>query len=306
MSTRATGALPVCALVVWALALIGSAGCASVQRASHSSAYRGGGADTVSEVHYEQTRYDSASTGVEEAAPAPSGGPTVEVDVASLAHRSSRPLYARASSTPPAAAVEPEPPADTRALTDAVDPATPLLIYTAQLHLAVYEVNETQEALVDAARGLGGFVFTRADDRLVLRVPAARFHEALALIEGVGQVEHREVQAQDVSEEYHDVGIRIRTLEIMRQRVEQLLATATSVEDALAVERELQRITGELEHLRGRMRFLSDRIALSTITVLFRARPRESLDQPDIFELPFAWLDQLGLGNLLQLRRGYR
>ena len=54
--------------------------------------------------------------------------------------------------------------------------------------------------------------------------------------------------------------------------------------------------------MRGRLRFLADRVAFSTITVLFRPRPRESIDQPDIPVLPFGWLDALGLGNLLQLR----
>ena len=88
----------------------------------------------------------------------------------------------------------------------------------------------------------------------------------------------------------------------MRRRVEALLAQAQTVEDALRVEQELHRITDELERMRGRQRFLADRISLSTITVLFRPRPREMVGQPDVVELPFAWLDQLGLSTLLQLR----
>lgn len=187
--------------------------------------------------------------------------------------------------------------------TDAVDTSGPLLVYTATFHLAVYEVRESQQRIVGAARELGGFVFAQSDDRIVVRVPAPRFHAMIEHVEQGGDVEHRDVQAQDVGEEFHDVEIRIRNLEAMRARVEALLASARSVEEALQVEQQLQRITSELERMRGRQRFLADRIAFSTITVLFRARPREALDQPEIFELPFAWLDELGLPNLLDLRR---
>lgn len=186
--------------------------------------------------------------------------------------------------------------------TDAVDTSGPLLIYTATFHVAVYEVQESQARIVAAARELGGFVFAQSDDRVVVRVPAPRFRAMLEQIEAAGDVEHRDVSAQDVSEEFHDVEIRIRNLEAMRARVETLLAQARTVEEALQVEQQLRRITEELELLRGRQRFLADRVAFSTITVLFRPRPRELIDQPDVFVLPFGWLDQLGLSNLLELR----
>ncbi|UJR81303.1 DUF4349 domain-containing protein [Sandaracinus amylolyticus] len=218
-----------------------------------------------------------------------------------------RPMIAQATprQTPPTASTTPREQAQAQAAqtaTDAVDTSGPLLIYTALMHLAVYEVAESQERIVAATRELGGFVFTQADDRLVVRVPAPRFHALIEQVEQAGDVEHREVQAQDVSEEFHDVDIRIRNLEAMRRRVETLLAQAQTVEDALRVEQQLQRITEELERLRGRQRFLADRIAFSTVTVLFRPRPRELLGQPDIFQLPFPWLDQLGLATLLDLR----
>ena len=99
-----------------------------------------------------------------------------------------------------------------------------------------------------------------------------------------------------------DVAIRIRNLEVTRQRVEALLAQATTVDQALSIQRELERITMELEAMRGRQRFLADRVAFSTITFVFQPRPREALEQPEIFQLPFGWLEQLGLSSLLEVR----
>lgn len=185
--------------------------------------------------------------------------------------------------------------------TDATAPSGgPMLVYTGTFHVAVYQVHESMDSMVAAARELGGFIATQGDDVLVFRVPAGRFDEAVAKIEQAGQVVHREVRAEDVGEEFRDVGIRIRNLEAMRQRVEAMLAQAANVEQALQVERELVRITEELERLKGRQRFLADRVAFATLTVLFRPRGNEAVGQEDVPSLPFPWLDRLGLGPLLQ------
>lgn len=186
--------------------------------------------------------------------------------------------------------------------TDAVDTSGELLIYTALLHVGVYDVEAAQAAIAESAGAIGGFVFSQGDDTLVIRVPAARFTAFVSSIDGSYDVLHRQIEAQDVGEEFRDVEIRIRNLEVMRDRVAALLSSAANVDEALAVEQQLERITAELESLRGRQRFLADRISLSTITVMFRPQPHDAIDQPEVFQLPFAWLESLGLPNLLELR----
>lgn len=185
--------------------------------------------------------------------------------------------------------------------TDAVDLSQPLLIYTAAIHLGVYEVEATQETILGAVREAEGFLAQRNDNMLVVRVPAQRFQQVLDAIEGAGDVLQRNVEVLDVSEEYRDIAIRIRNAEAMRERLEQLLRNANNVQEALAVERELQRITEMIETMKGRLRFLSDRIAFSTITIHFRPLTAGEQIDPDPFRLPFGWLDRLGLSSLLSL-----
>lgn len=185
--------------------------------------------------------------------------------------------------------------------TDAVDLSQPLLIYTAAIHLGVYEVEATQETILGAVREAEGFLAQRSDNMLVVRVPAPRFQQVLDAIEGAGDVLQRNVEVLDVSEEYRDIAIRIRNAEAMRERLEQLLRNANDVQEALAVERELQRITESIETMKGRLRFLSDRIAFSTITIHFRPLTAGEQIDPDPFRLPFGWLDRLGLSSLLSL-----
>jgi hypothetical protein len=185
--------------------------------------------------------------------------------------------------------------------TDATSPSGPLLIYTAQLTLAVFEVEQTQDRILESLGELEGFLAHRTNAELVVRVPAARFEQALALIEEAGDVLDRNIEVQDVSEEFRDLQIRIANAEAMRDRLEQLLARANDVEGALAIERELQRLTDFIERAKGRQRFLADRIAFSTITVYFRPLATEPTTGPDGFNLPFDWLGELGLSNLLRL-----
>lgn len=176
----------------------------------------------------------------------------------------------------------------------------PLLIYTAQITMAVFEVNSALAQIEELGRELGGFLARRDDMSITIRVPVAAFDTAIRRIEKSGDMIHRNVTAQDVTEEFRDLEIRIRNARAVRDRLEQLLAKAAKVEESVVVERELERVTGEIERMEGRIKFLRDRAAFSTITVTYQPKAKEEISQSP-FRLPVPWLDQLGLSRLLRL-----
>ncbi|MBN1944813.1 MAG: DUF4349 domain-containing protein [Bradymonadales bacterium] len=180
-----------------------------------------------------------------------------------------------------------------------VSPTRPMLIYTAVFHLSVFQVEESQRQVIAVAEQMGGFLFRRDDRSVTIRVPAQRFQESIDRIEQIGDVLHRAVEVTDITQEYIDIDIRLRNALAMRDRLEALLARAETVADALQIERELQRLTAEIETMRGRLRFLDDRMAYSTITVSFE--PRRPSSTPGLFRLPFSWIYELGLPSLLNL-----
>lgn len=188
----------------------------------------------------------------------------------------------------------------------AVEPgrSSPLLIYTAHLDLAVFQVEATQKKVISLAKALGGFL-SRQDGRIVvIRIPARSFETALDRIEGFGNVIRRQIDAKDVTEEFRDQTIRLRNLEAVRSRLEQLLLKADKVKDALEVQRELARVTGQIESIKGRLRFMEDRIAFSTISVNFQPTPTNDAANaaPAAFHLPFPWIEELGLRSLMDVR----
>lgn len=218
-------------------------------------------------------------------------------------------LFAEAAKTAPqapqprAAAAEEagqSPEAATRAVPDAPGTGT-FLIYEAQVNLAVHEVRDRMEKVVSIADESEGFLQSQDDTTVIIRVPATRFREALTKIEALGDVLHRRVSAQDVSDQLRDVRIRLRNAIEMRDRLAELLSRAQTVPDSLTIEQELDRLTQQIEQMRGQLQSLEDRVAFSTITVQFQAVQENQEVPRELFRLPFPWLEELGLVNLLRL-----
>ncbi|MBL8996906.1 MAG: DUF4349 domain-containing protein [Gemmatimonadetes bacterium] len=123
----------------------------------------------------------------------------------------------------------------------------------------------------DVSMNAGEYEVRRAT--LVMRIPTARFDDAMAGMSPLGRVEHSSVSAEDVGEEFVDVQARITTGRRLESRLVELLATRTGkLEEVLQVERELARVRGEIERYEGRARYLSARVATSTIAVTVSER----------------------------------
>ena len=208
----------------------------------------------------------------------------------------------------PAAAVHPAAPAQRPAPEPAPDrdPSTALepqrdasmIIYTARVTMAVYQVDQGLTRVERIARDQGGYLSLKRDREITIRVPRQKFEAALAAIDELGDILHRDVQAQDVTDEFVDLEIRIKNARAMQARLKALLEKA-AVKEALEIEKEMRRVTEELELLEGKIKLLRDKIAYSTITVVFE--PRGSTLQATRVRLPFPWLQQLGLPSLLTL-----
>jgi hypothetical protein len=219
---------------------------------------------------------------------------------------SAMPMPAKMAQTAPSPAPAPGPstkPSDKAPEPTVASDAVPIqqvLIYTAQLSMAVFQVDKSLSEVETLARNLGGFLSHRTDTQITIRVPAAQFDEALKGIAGMGDVLTRNVQVEDVTEEYLDVTLRLKNARQVRERIAELLANAKNVEESLEVERELHRLSAEIERLEGRLKYLRNKAQYSTITVTFR--PEQVEDVRPAFQLPFPWLRELGLGRLMNLR----
>lgn len=154
-------------------------------------------------------------------------------------------------------------------------PKNPMLIRTASLKVRVSDVAKAHAEVLRIAREANGYV---ADTRLsaetgpayatiTIRVPNAGLESVIDRVAALGKLLEKQIGAQEVTEEYVDLTSRRRNLEREEQRLLDLLQRAGRMRDLLEVEGTLARVRGEIEQISGRMRYLENRVALSTVQV---------------------------------------
>ncbi len=107
----------------------------------------------------------------------------------------------------------------------------------------------------------------RASASLTVRVPSDQMSKALAELATYGDVGTVDVQNQDVTAQGQDLDARIRALEISIDRLEKILADASSSAQVVRAENALTERQEQLESLQAQRKALSDQVSLSTLHV---------------------------------------
>jgi len=129
----------------------------------------------------------------------------------------------------------------------------------------------------------------RIEQRMTLRIPADRFDAFLGDLEkGVTRFDSKSVTATDVTEEFIDVSQRLRVKKATEERYIALLAKAASVRDVLETEKYIGQVRAEIESLEGRLKYLRNRIGLSTLTLTFYQLKPEVQEFASRFGLAFS------------------
>lgn len=152
-----------------------------------------------------------------------------------------------------------------------------LIIRTADMSIVATDTEAALAQIAAMADSSGGWVVssnvyqstgTAKTGYIQIRIPAEGFQSVLDAIAGLAvEVTNLSTSGQDVTEEYVDVSARLGNLEATAARLRQFLTEAETVEEALAVNVELSRVEGEIEALKGRMQYLEQSSAFSSIAV---------------------------------------
>jgi hypothetical protein len=164
------------------------------------------------------------------------------------------------------------------------------IIKDGTMTILVDDVAKGVGRIENVAAQAGGYVLETSTDyshyqgrRATVRmaVPVDAFESTLQRIRGLAEkVDSEQASGVDVSQEYVDLQSQIANLEATQARVREFLDRAQSVEEALNVNARLTEIEGEIATRRGRLRYLAQRSAHSTITVELREPPSEVLPDP--------------------------
>jgi len=157
-----------------------------------------------------------------------------------------------------------------------------VVIQTASLTLVVPDPAASADEIADLAAEMGGFVVSSNISRttyadigvtanqgsIQIRVPAERLAEALERIQsGATEVRGENISGQDVTQEFTDLQSSLRNLEAAEEQLLEIMGSATDTEDVLRVFENLRQVRQEIEITTGRIQYLSESAALSSISV---------------------------------------
>ncbi|MBD1224336.1 DUF4349 domain-containing protein [Virgibacillus halodenitrificans] len=158
------------------------------------------------------------------------------------------------------------------------NPSTRKIIYTANLEI---EVNSYEKALkniqkkVEVYQGyiVESTMFEEEENKgtsgfITVRVPQEKFREFIQLVEdGSENVLSSSISGQDVTEEYVDLESRLRSKQVVEERLLSYMKKAEKTEDLLAISKDLASVQEEIDQIKGRMKYLENKSELATITI---------------------------------------
>ncbi len=147
-----------------------------------------------------------------------------------------------------------------------------MFIWKATLHVEVASVSNAVGQAVAFTTGLGGLVSQKSEQgemraTLTLKIPAKSFKRAMTGLERLGTVNRREVEGEDVTEQYIDVAARLKNKITLRDRLKQLLDKAVTVKDILTIETELNRVQSDIDSMEGRIKSIRGQVEYATVTL---------------------------------------
>jgi len=172
------------------------------------------------------------------------------------------------------------------------------MIYAAALTLEAAKPEAVVADVIAKTEAAGGYLATRNNFAITVRVPVAKFQTLLADFRALGRILDESVQAEDVTRQHRDLTIRLANAKKTRERLLVLLDKATAVQDILAIEKELERLTTEIEQMQAEVDSLDKRIAFSTISVT--VQPVADVVRKSSQPSRFPWINQVGASYVIR------
>lgn len=158
--------------------------------------------------------------------------------------------------------------------------ATRKIIYTATMEIVVEVFDDVEKKISEMVKKHNGFVSSanlgrmqgeRRSGEWTVRIPVDQYDLFLNAAGNIGVPASRNQTASDVTEEFVDLDARIANKKKLEARIVELLDRPDDkIQHVIEVERELARVREHIERMEGRLRYLKDQTAMTTVTLRVR------------------------------------
>jgi hypothetical protein len=157
-----------------------------------------------------------------------------------------------------------------------------LVIQNVDMSIVVADPETRMDEIADMAVQMGGFVISSniyqttygpnsievPEGNMTIRVPAQKLDEALEKVkENVVEVTYENRSGQDVTSQYVDLQSRLKAKQEAEKKLLEIMDTAETAEDVLAIYMQVQGIQTEIESLKGQIQYYEESAALSAISI---------------------------------------
>lgn len=187
-----------------------------------------------------------------------------------------------------------------------------MIIKSGSLSIVVDDVRASVEEITSYAEEKGGFLVSSNISKydielsgyITVRVPSEFFDEIIAYVKEMGELESEYIEGIDITEEYVDLEAKLGNLQATEAQFLEIMKKAVEIEDVLAVQKELSYVRENIESIEGRMKYLSESVDLSSLTVYLSTDPSTLpvIDEEDKWR-PFAVFKE-ALRSLLDTGKG--
>ena len=148
------------------------------------------------------------------------------------------------------------------------------IIKDARIGLEVKEYSNYKNDLDSVVYSINGYISSENLDKdnysinceITIRIPSQKFEQLIIFLEkGSEKLLYKNLSARDITEEYIDLETRLKTKKEVEKRYIQLLSRAKNIEEILQVEEKIRRLREEIESKEGRLKYLKNQVAFSTV-----------------------------------------
>ncbi len=187
------------------------------------------------------------------------------------------------------------------------------IIYTADIELIADNFDQVAKEITTLIAKYGGYLAEtdvqgspgeNRTGRWKARVPVEAFDSFVESVVALGELQRRQSNSQDVTEEFYDLEARVKNKKVEEQRlVEHLKESTGKLKDILDVEKEISRVREEIERIEGRLRLLANLTSLTTVTIVVHERRDYVPPQAPAFKTRIAQRFQASLDQLVDFAK---
>ncbi len=151
-----------------------------------------------------------------------------------------------------------------------------IMVKNAYLNSQTENYKETVSEIIKKVDSLKGYVesqneFSMADERLngelVLRIPSDKLEQFISYVEANTEVTNKNISSEDITDDYVNTDIRIKSLRTELDTLLSLLEKAQNLSDTIQIQDRITQVRGDLEYSEAMLKKMDSKVSYAQVSV---------------------------------------